>query len=113
MTILYKICSAAEWSAAAATGAFTGSAADRRDGFIHLSAAHQLRVTAAKHFAGHGDLVLVAFEEAVLAPVKWEVSRGGDLFPHVYGTLPVASASWVKPLPLANGLHVFPGGIGP
>jgi len=113
MTTIYKICSAAEWSAAAASGAFTGSAADRRDGFIHLSAAHQLRATAAKHFAGRGDLVLVAFEEAVLAPVKWEVSRGGNLFPHVYGTLPVASASWVKPLSLAGGLHVFPDGIGP
>lgn len=113
MTILYKICSAAEWSAAATTGAFTGLAADRRDGFIHLSAAHQLRATTAKHFAGRGDLVLVAFEEAVLAPVKWEVSRGGDLFPHVYGTLPVAAAAWVKPLPLADGLHVFPDGIGP
>ena len=113
MTMIYKICSAAEWSDAAATGAFAGSVADRRDGFIHLSAAHQLRATAAKHFAGRGDLVLVGFEEAVLAPVKWEVSRSGDLFPHVYGTLPVASASWVKSLPLANGLHLFPDGIGP
>lgn len=113
MTILYKICSATEWSAAAAIGAFTGSAADRRDGFIHLSTAHQLRATAAKHFAGRGDLVLVGFEEAVLAPVKWEVSRGGDIFPHIYGILPVASASWVKPLLLSNGLHVFPDGIGP
>lgn len=113
MVRVYKICSAAEWAGATATGAFTGSAADRRDGFIHLSAAHQLRETAARHFAGRDGLLLVAYDEAVLANLKWEASRGGDLFPHLYGILPVASASWVKPLPLAGGRHRFPGGTGP
>lgn len=113
MIILYKIISAAEWAEATAGGAFTGSEADRRDGFIHLSAAHQLRETAARHFAGRHGLVLVAYDETALANLKWEVSRGGDLFPHVYGVLPVASASWVKPLPLADGRHIFPDGIGP
>ncbi len=113
MAIVYKICSAAEWAEATATGAFTGSEADRRDGFIHLSAAHQLRETAARHFAGRDGLVLAAYDDTALAHLKWEASRGGDLFPHVHGVLPVASASWVKPLPLAGGRHRFPGGIGP
>jgi uncharacterized protein (DUF952 family) len=113
MTILYKICSAAEWAEATASGAFTGSAADHRDGFIHLSAANQLRDTAARHFAGRDGLVLVAYDEAALANLKWQPSRGGDLFPHVFGVLPAATAKWVKPLPWANGRHIFPDGIGP
>lgn len=108
MRFLFKILTARAWRDAEAQGRFDGSAADLKDGFIHLSAAHQLRETAAKHFAGQSDLVLAAFAEGDLAHLKWEPSRGGDLFPHVYGPIATAAARWVKPLPLAGGSHVFP-----
>ena len=79
--VVYKICPRAAWEEACRAGAFTGSADDRRDGFIHLSAPHQLAGTAAKHFRGQADLVLVAFKAARLGPkLVWEPSRDGDLF---------------------------------
>ena len=105
---IYKILADAAYDAAKSEGRFLGTADDLRDGFIHLSAAHQVRETAARHFAGQADLVLVAFGADDLAGLRWEPSRGGDLFPHVYGTLPAAAAAWVKPLPLAGGAHQFP-----
>ena len=108
MQMLYKIMTSDEWARAEREGVFEGSAVDHRDGFIHLSAAYQARETAARHFAGQADLVLVAFGADDLAGLRWEPSRGGDLFPHVYGTLPAAAAAWVKPLPLAGGAHQFP-----
>jgi uncharacterized protein (DUF952 family) len=108
MQILFKICPEAEWTAATAKGVFAGSAADHADGFIHLSAAHQVRETAARHFAGRHGLVLVAFAGDDLPGLKWEPSRGGALFPHVHGTIAVSLARWVKPLPLEAGSHVFP-----
>lgn len=98
---MYKICTRAAWEEACRNGAFTGSADDRRDGFIHLSAPHQLAGTAARHFRGQADLVLVAFEAARLGPtLAWEPSRGGDLFPHLYADLPTSAALWVRPLAL-------------
>jgi uncharacterized protein (DUF952 family) len=107
---IYKICQAAEWRAAQAAGAYDGAAIDRRDGYIHFSTAAQVAETAAKHFAGAGDLVLVAVDAAALATaLKWEPSRGGDLFPHLYGALPLAAVRWTKALPLGgDGRHVFP-----
>ncbi|MBL8905579.1 MAG: DUF952 domain-containing protein [Rhizobiales bacterium] len=109
MALIYKICPADAWREAEEKGTFAGSAIDRRDGFIHLSAAHQLRETARRHFAGQEGLVLVAFEsEDFGADLKWEASRGGDLFPHVYGVLPAASARWAMPLILGDSGHVFP-----
>ena len=109
MTI-YKILPREMWEAAVATGYFNGSAADVADGFIHFSTAAQVHETAAKHFAGVAGLLLVAVPAATLGDaLKWEPSRGGDLFPHLYGPLPVATASWVKPLPTsADGRHEFP-----
>ena len=112
MRILFKILTAADWADAVAAGTYRGSAADHRDGFIHLSAGHQVRETAAKHFAGEEGLMLAAFAEADLAQLKWEASRGGDLFPHVYGAIPAKAAFWVKPLPLVNGVHLFPAEAG-
>jgi uncharacterized protein (DUF952 family) len=108
--IIYKICSDAMWQEAQGTGMFRGSEVDRRDGFIHLSTAAQVRETAARHFAAAGDLVLLAVDAAALGSVlRWEPSRGGDLFPHLYGGLPIAALLWAKPLPLgADGQHVFP-----
>ncbi len=81
-------------------GRFHGSAVDARDGFIHFSTAAQLAETAARHFAGATDLMLVAVDGDCLGPaLRWEPSRGGALFPHLYGALPVAAVRWARPLP--------------
>lgn len=107
--MLYKICTRAEWAAAEASGAFTGSAVDARDGFIHLSARDQVEETARRHFAGQSDLVLVEVDgETLGAALRWEPSRGGALFPHLYAHLPVAAAVRVVPLPLEAAGHRFP-----
>jgi len=113
MTAIYKICTAAEWRTAERAGVYRGSAVDRRDGFIHFSTAEQAIETAAKHFAGQHDLVLVTVDaEALGERLKWEPSRGGALFPHVYGDLALAAVRKVEPLPLgAVGRHRFPAGL--
>ena len=110
MPTIYKICRAAEWRAATAAGKYQGSVVDLRDGFIHLSTADQVAETARRHFAGQADLVLVAVDDARLgSAIRYEPSRGGALFPHLYGALDPAAVLWVKPLPLASsGTHVFP-----
>lgn len=110
MSAIYKICTAAEWEAAERTGAYAGSAVDHRDGFIHFSTAAQAAETAAKHFAGQTDLVLVCVNaDALGAALKWEPSRGGALFPHLYDPLPTRLAAWIKPLPVgSDGHHQFP-----
>ena len=108
MRFLFKIIAAVEWASAVRAGRFEGAAIDLRDGFIHLSAGHQVRETAARHFAGQEGLVLVAFTEGHLDNLKWELSRGGDLFPHVHGNIDPRLADWVKPLPWTSGGHRFP-----
>jgi uncharacterized protein (DUF952 family) len=110
MTTIYKICPASEWREAERVGAYSGSAVDRRDGFIHFSTAEQAAETAAKHFAGQRDLVLVSIDAANLGKrLKWEPSRGGALFPHLYGALELGTVLRVEPLPLGeNGHHAFP-----
>lgn len=110
MTTIYKICEAAQWAKAERDGVFRGSKIDVADGYIHFSTAAQVVETAAKHFAGMADLVLVAVDaEALGDALKWEPSRGGALFPHLYDTLPVSAARRVKPLRLdGDGRHVFP-----
>jgi uncharacterized protein (DUF952 family) len=113
MTLVYKICRVEDWQGAVAEGAYRGSPDDRRDGFIHLSAGHQVRETAARHFAGQSGLVLVAFEAKALGPhLKWEPSRRGNCFPHVYGEIAARSALRVTPLPWRDGAHQFPSDIG-
>jgi uncharacterized protein (DUF952 family) len=110
VTTIYKICEAARWAEAERTGEFRGSAVDLADGYIHFSTAGQAAETAEKHFARMPDLVLVAVAAEDLGDaLKWEPSRGGALFPHLYGVLPMAAVCWAKPLPLdAGGMHVFP-----
>ncbi len=110
MTIIYKICPAEVWRKAETEGAFRGAGVDLADGFIHFSTADTVKETAARHFAGVADLVLVAFDDLALGPeLRYEPSRGGALFPHLYGRLDPALALWVKPLSLdADGRHVFP-----
>jgi len=110
MPILYKICPAPLWRAAESTGLFRGSAVDLNDGFIHFSSADQVRETAAKHFAGQDDLLLISVDSARLgAALKWEPSRGGALFPHLYADLDLAAVTKTEPLPLGpDGRHRFP-----
>ena len=110
MRILYKILPAADWQAAQGRGLFTGSAVDVQDGFIHLSSGQQMRETVARHFAGQRGLVLVGFREEDLPNLRWEPSRGGDLFPHVYGAIDTTLAVSQDLLPLENGVHRFPPG---
>jgi uncharacterized protein (DUF952 family) len=107
---IYKICAAAMWREAERTGVFRGASIDLRDGYIHFSTAAQAVETAEKHFAGEGDLVLVAVDATALGEsLKWEISRGGARFPHFYGTLPLSAVRRVDPLPLGpDGRHVFP-----
>jgi uncharacterized protein (DUF952 family) len=111
--MIYKICAAADWSAAERAGLYHGAAVDARDGYIHFSTADQVRETAAKHFAGQHDLVLVAVDDSRLgAALKWEPSRGGALFPHLYGPLALTTVVSVVPLPLGeDGRHVFPAAV--
>jgi uncharacterized protein (DUF952 family) len=110
MTLIYKISPRAAWRQAEAAGVFTGAPVDVADGYIHFSTAAQARETAAKHFAGQADLILAAVDAAALGEaLKWEPSRGGDLFPHLYAPLAMSAVSWAKDLPLgADGRHVFP-----
>jgi uncharacterized protein (DUF952 family) len=110
VALIYKICPAPLWREAERAGIFTGSAVDHADGYIHFSTAGQAAETAAKHFAGQHDLLLVAVDaEALGAALKWEPSRGGALFPHLYAPLDPAKAVSVVPLPLgSDGRHVFP-----
>jgi uncharacterized protein (DUF952 family) len=97
--LVYKIVDRAAWARALTTGVFDGAPVDLADGYIHFSAAGQLRETARKHFAGQGNLLLVAFESDALGPaLRWEVSRGGALFPHLYGSLDPKRALWMRVL---------------
>lgn len=107
--VVYKIVAAEEWVAAEAAGVFAGASVDRADGFIHFSTAEQAPETAAKWFAGRGDLTLAAIDaEALGKDLRWEPSRGGALFPHLYGPLPISAVLWARPLPLdSDGRHVF------
>jgi uncharacterized protein (DUF952 family) len=107
---VYKIVAEATWQAAVAKGQYSGSPDDIRDGYIHFSTAAQTAGTLAKHFAGQPSLVIIAVESTKLGPaLRWEPSRGGALFPHLYGPLPVAAAAWVRPLSLtAAGTHHIP-----
>lgn len=108
--LIYKIATRAQWDKAKAQGVFKGAPVDLADGFIHFSTADQVRETAAKHFAGQGDLVLVAIDAPALGEaLTYEPSRGGALFPHLYAELDLAHVVWARPLPLdADGDHQFP-----
>lgn len=106
--IIYKIVPVALWQEAQAAGVFRGAPVDLADGFIHFSTAQQVAETAAKHFAGQSDLLLVAVNADALGALKWEPSRGGALFPHLYAGMPLDAVLWSKPLPWDGTRHVFP-----
>ncbi|MGF9693470.1 DUF952 domain-containing protein [Rhizobium sp. 0TCS1.26] len=107
---IYKIVPEELWQQARNAGVFLGAAVDIADGFLHFSTASQLRETAARHFAGQADLLLVAIDAGRLGEaLVFEPSRGGDLFPHLYGPLNLDAVIWENPLPLgADGVHQFP-----
>jgi uncharacterized protein (DUF952 family) len=110
VAIIYKICDQALWREAQRQGEFRGAGVDARDGYIHFSTAAQLAETAAKHFAGVADLILIAVDaEALDGWLKWEISRGGELFPHLYAPLPLAAVRWARPLSdEVDGRRPFP-----
>jgi uncharacterized protein (DUF952 family) len=107
---IYKICDQVLWGEAERAGVFAGAPVDHADGYIHFSTAAQATETAARHFAGRADLLLVAVDAAALgSALRYEPSRGDQMFPHLYGTLPLSAVRWVKPLPLGpDGRHQFP-----
>ena len=105
---IYKILDRKLWQEAETAGVFVGAGIDLQDGYIHFSDANQARETAKLHFAGQDNLVLLQIDTSELT-IEWEPSRGGQLFPHLYGILPVANVTRVWPLSLgADGLHIFP-----
>ncbi|HEV7252847.1 MAG TPA: DUF952 domain-containing protein [Mesorhizobium sp.] len=110
MATVYKICPEGLWREAETVGAFQGAPVDLADGFIHLSLESQVEETAARHFAGQDGLLLVAVDgDALGGSLRFEPSRGGELFPHLYGPLPMSAVEWAKPLPRgADGRHRFP-----
>ena len=107
---IFKVAPQRLWAEAEEAGSFAGAPVDLVDGFIHLSTAGQVRETARRHFAGQDDLVIVAVDPDRLgAGLRWEPSRGGALFPHLYGELPTRAVLWTEVLPLGpDGRHVFP-----
>ena len=110
--LIYKIFRADEWAALQAAGETDGAPIDVSDGFVHFSTAEQAAETAAKHFAGAEGLTLLACDgDAMGEALKWEVSRGDALFPHLYRKLRMADVLWSKPLPLVGGAHQFPEGM--
>jgi uncharacterized protein (DUF952 family) len=107
--MIYKLLRSDEWAALQADGETAGAPIDVADGYVHFSTAEQVRETAEKHFAGAEGLMLLAFDETAMAgDLRWEPSRGGALFPHLYGPLRLADMAWAKPLPLGDTGHVFP-----
>ncbi|ALG70624.1 glutathione S-transferase [Azospirillum thiophilum] len=111
--IIHHMCRRDEWDAARPAGSYPGSSQDARDGFIHFSTAGQVVESAARHRAGQDGLLLLTVDADRLGDaLRWEPSRGGQLFPHLYGPLPVGAVLRADPLPLGpDGHHVFPAGF--
>ncbi len=106
--LIYKIFRAAEWADLRTQGTTLGAPIDLADGFVHFSTAAQCPTTAALYFAGIGGLELLAVEADGLTDLKWEPSRGGDLFPHLFGALRLSDVVWHAPLPWNGTAHDFP-----
>ena len=113
--VIYHMCRTDEWQTAQETGIYPGSSQDQADGFIHFSTKQQVWTSAAKHRRGQDGILLLSVETSQLGTaLKWEPSRGGALFPHLYGPLAVAAVIDATPLPLGDdGIHVFPDGFPP
>jgi uncharacterized protein (DUF952 family) len=110
--MIFKIFRTDEWSALRKTGETAGAPIDVADGYVHFSTAAQVAETAAKHFAGVDGLMLLAVDTDRLGDdLKWEKSRGDQLFPHLYRALSLADVSWAHPMPLVKGVHQLPAGL--
>jgi uncharacterized protein (DUF952 family) len=110
--MIFKILRADEWARLRSSGETEGAPIDVADGYVHFSTAAQAPETAAKHFAGEDGLMLLALDTDRLGDaLKWERSRGDQLFPHLYAKLRLADVVWAQPLPLVGGVHVFPAGL--
>ena len=111
--LIYRLLAEGDWQTAQQAGSFAGTAHDLRDGFIHFSTAEQLAETAARHYAGQAGLLLLGVRVAALGPALcWEPSRGGALFPHLYGPLPLSAVVRIDPLRCgADGVHILPSGL--
>ena len=108
--IIFHICRRDEWYSAIERGMYCGSSQDKKDGYIHFSASNQVIESAAKHRAGQKGLVLLTVDGELLEPsLKWEAARDAELFPHLYGDLPINAVLRAEELPLGpDGLHIFP-----
>ena len=106
--LIYKIFKADEWAHLQNEGETDGAPIDISDGYIHFSGPDTVVQTASLYFSGTDHLMLIAVEADKLADLKWEASRGGKLFPHLYRKLQMADVVWARPLPIVNGVHVFP-----
>ncbi|CAN5399652.1 DUF952 domain-containing protein [soil metagenome] len=107
-TVAFKIVDASEWALAVAAGSYAGSAVDLKDGFIHLSSEDQLSETASKHYAGRTGLLLLTVDLTAVGPsVVWEPSRGGALFPHIYGPMPIDAVVATQPFQVGTGSSVL------
>ena len=110
--LIFKMFRGTEWAELRAKGETLGAPIDVADGYVHFSTAAQAAETAAKHFAGEDDLFLLALDtEPLDGDLKWETSRGGQKFPHLYRPLRLADVVWAQPLPLVDGAHQFPPGL--
>lgn len=110
--LIYKILRRPEWDAFRAAGRTDGAPVDQADGYIHFSTAAQVAETAERYFSTESNLVLVAFDAALLGGhLRWEPSRGGALFPHLYRALELSDVVWDKSLPLGATGHIFPEGV--
>ena len=109
LNLVYKIVDAAAWHKAERAGVFTGATIDLKDGYIHLSTAQQMHQTAALYFAGQNNLMLIAVDaQRVAHKLKWEASRGGQMFPHIYGIIEMSDVIWAKDLGWNGTQHDFP-----
>lgn len=103
---IFKVFRAPEWAQMQRDGQTAGAPVDLADGYVHLSTAAQLPVTLSRHFAGEDGLILLAFDADRLAPdLRWEPSRGGALFPHLYRPLRMEDIRWSRPIALTDGTH--------
>jgi len=112
--LIFKVASRTAYETGVTSGSFAGMPVDAADGFMHFSTAAQLPETLAKHFAGQADLVLFAVRRAdIAADIRWELSRGGALFPHLYAALPMSAVAWTVPIAVAaDGSCVLPEAVG-
>ncbi|MBL4596983.1 MAG: DUF952 domain-containing protein [Robiginitomaculum sp.] len=109
---LYRLCSLGEWDASQAAGVVLGNADDRRDGFLHLSTAEQIAQTAAKYYTDVSNLHLLGINaNSLTASLRWEVSRGGQSFPHVYGDVPLTAVLFARAIPEQAGRYLFPAAL--